>query len=180
MSPVIHQGAKLARRFRTGVLTLVLLVLSSQAAADVIEGWWQSWDSLLYVSVENGEARVFAAGILNPAMVKGDLVSWTPEAPLLDTENPDPELRRRPLLGMQLTENFRKRGKQWRGRLYDPRSGAWYKSHLSVVDAVLNIRGYIGMPMFGQTRTFERYDPCKVYEGAVMVVWSEVPPPMCE
>ena len=123
------------------MLALVLLVMSGQVAADAVEGWWQSWDSLLYVSVENGEARVFAAGILNPALVKGDLVSWSPEAPLLDLENPDPELRDRPLLGMELTENYRKKGKQWRGRLYDPRSGAWYKSHLSVVDGVLNIRG---------------------------------------
>ena len=35
---------------------------------------------------------------------------------------------------------------------------------MTVVDEVLNIRGYIGMPMLGQTRTFERFDPCRVYE----------------
>ena len=34
------------------------------------------------------------------------------------------------------------------------------------------------MPMLGQTRTFERYDPCKVYEDAVMVVWPKVQPPV--
>ena len=59
--------------------------MSGQVAA-AVEGWWQSWDSLLYVAVENGEARVFAAGILNPALVKGDLVNWGPKAPLLDLE----------------------------------------------------------------------------------------------
>ncbi len=182
MSAVILSKQKTTRRFRALplMLALMLLVTSSQAAADTIEGWWQSWDSLLYVSVENGEARVFAAGILNPALVKGDLVNWSPEVPLLDTDNPDPELRGRPLLGMELTENYRKKGRQWRGQLYDPRSGAWYKSHLSVVDSELNIRGYIGMPMLGQTRTFERFEPCKVYDDAVMVVWSKVQPPACE
>ena len=179
MSVFVEQLLKVTRRIRRGVLALVLLGMSGQVAAAAVEGWWQSWDSLLYVAVENGEARVFAAGILNPALVKGDLVNWGPEAPLLDLENPDPKLRDRPLLGMELTEDYRKKGKQWRGRLYDPRSGAWYKSHLSVVDGVLNIRGYIGMPMLGQTRTFERYDPCKVYEDAVMVVWSKVQPPAC-
>jgi len=51
---------------------------------------------------------------------------------------------------------------------------------LSAVDGVLNIRGYIGMPMLGQTRIFERYDPCKVYEDAVMVVWPKVQPPVCK
>ena len=182
MSAVILSKQKTTRRFRAlpVMLALMLRVTSSQAAADTIEGWWQSWDSLLYVSVENGEARVFAAGILNPALVKGDLVNWSPEVPLLDTDNPDPELRGRPLLGMELTENYRKKGRQWRGQLYDPRSGAWYKSHLSVVDSELNIRGYIGMPMLGQTRTFERFEPCKVYDDAVMVVWSKVQPPACE
>ena len=182
MSAVILSKQKTTRRFRALplMLALMLLVTSSQAAADTIEGWWQSWDSLLYVSVENGEARVFAAGILNPALVKGDLVNWSPEVPRLDTDNPDPELRGRPLLGMELTENYRKKGRQWRGQLYDPRSGAWYKSHLSVVDSELNIRGYIGMPMLGQTRTFERFEPCKVYDDAVMVVWSKVQPPACE
>jgi uncharacterized protein (DUF2147 family) len=184
MISMIGQELKMNRRSgaraRARALALMLLVMSSQAAADAIEGWWQSWDSLLYVSVEKGEARLFAAGILNPALVKGDLVSWSPEKPLLDIDNPDPQLRGRPLLGIELTENYRKKGKQWRGRLYDPRSGAWYKSHLTVVGSVLNIRGYIGMPMLGQTRTFERFEPCKVYEDAVMVVWSEVQPPACE
>ena len=120
---------------------------------------------------------MFAAGILNPALVKGDLRNQS-QGPATGFGNPDPKLRDRPLLGMELTEDYRKKGNQWRGRLYDS-PGAWYKSHLSVVDGVLNIRGYIGMLMLGQTRTLERYDPCKVYEDAVMVVWSKVQPPAC-
>ena len=52
----------------------------------------------------------FAAGILFPALVKGDLVRWSAEQPLLDADNPDPELRDRPLLGMELTDKYRKRG----------------------------------------------------------------------
>ena len=109
MSVFVEQLLKVTRRIRRGVLALVLLGMSGQVAAAAVEGWWQSWDSLLYVAVENGEARVFAAGILNPALVKGDLVNWGPEAPLLDLENPDPKLRDRPLLGMELTEDYRKK-----------------------------------------------------------------------
>ncbi|MDP6187309.1 MAG: hypothetical protein QF863_08775, partial [Pseudomonadales bacterium] len=75
MISMIGQELKMNRRFVARALALMLLVMSSQSAADAIEGWWQSWDSLLYVSVEKGEARLFAAGILNPALVKGDLVS---------------------------------------------------------------------------------------------------------
>ena len=77
MSVFVEQLLKVTRRIRRAVLALVLLGMSDQVAA-AVEGWWQSWDSLLYVAVENGEARVFAAGILNPALVKGDLVNWGP------------------------------------------------------------------------------------------------------
>jgi hypothetical protein len=149
-----------------------------------IEGWWQSWDSLLYITFEQGEARVFAAGILNPSLVKGELVSWSLEEPLTDLENPDPNLRSRSLLGLEVgdglrKEDLRKKGALWQGRIYDPRSGTWYKSRLSIVDGQLNIRGYIGMPMLGQTRVFDPYEPCKVYEDKTMVIWSGAKPPAC-
>ena len=154
--------------------------LSSDASdSSGIEGWWQSWDSLLYIFVEQGEARVFAAGILNPSLVKGELVSWSLEEPLTDLENPDPNLRSRSLLGLEIGDDLHKKGALWQGRIYDPRSGTWYKSRLSIVDGQLNIRGYIGMPMLGQTRVFDPYEPCKVYEDKTMVIWSGAKPPAC-
>ncbi len=162
------------------LLAVALLFTATSAAAEEIQGWWQSWDSVLYVSVENDEAQLFAAGILNPSLVKGELVSWSLEQPLLDIENPQPELQSRPLLGLQISAELRQQGKLWRGRIYDPRSGAWYKSNVSVVDGDLNIRGYIGMPMLGQTRVFQRYNPCKRYPDKVMVIWSEVTAPSCD
>ncbi|MDB2416621.1 DUF2147 domain-containing protein [Pseudomonadales bacterium] len=170
-------------------LVLALAVISAAAAAsedeaasadEDIGGWWQSWDSLLFVSVQDNQAQLFAAGILNPSLVKGELISWSSENPLLDIENPEPGLQSRELLGLEISENLRKQGKLWRGRIYDPRSGSWYKSHVSVVDDELNIRGYIGMPMLGQTRVFERYNPCKRYGDKVMVIWSGSSPPSCE
>ena len=167
----------------TNVLVLAFVVSSAAANSagdEDIGGWWQSWDSLLFVSVQDDQAQLFAAGILNPSLVKGELLSWSAENPLLDIENPDPSLQSRRLLGLEISENLRKQGKLWRGRIYDPRSGSWYKSHISVVDDELNIRGYIGMPMLGQTRIFQRYDPCKRYGDKVMVIWSGANPPLCE
>lgn len=186
------------QRWRGGLAALLALSIAflpvQSLASDPsdpsdIEGWWQSSDSLLYVTVEQGEARVFAAGILNPSLVKGELVSWSLEEPLTDLENPDPNLRSRSLLGLEVGDGLRrndlrkedlhKKGALWQGRIYDPRSGTWYKSRLSIVDEQLNIRGYIGMPVLGQTRVFEPYEPCKVYEDKAMVIWSGVNPPAC-
>ena len=178
------------QRWRGSLVALSIAFLPVQSLASDpsdpsgIEGWWQSWDSLLYIAVEQGEARVFAAGILNPSLVKGELVSWSLEEPLTDLENPDPNLRSRSLLGLEVgddlrKEDLRKKGALWQGRIYDPRSGTWYKSRLSIVDGQLNIRGYIGMPMLGQTRVFDPYEPCKVYEDKAMVIWSGAKPPVC-
>ena len=89
------------------VLSFGLLPLKVLAAD--IEGWWQSWDSLLLVSVERDQARVFAAGILNPSLVKGELVSWSLEEPLTDAENPDVNLRGRSLLGLEVGDGLRKK-----------------------------------------------------------------------
>ncbi len=161
------------------LIVLSLGLLPIKVLASDIEGWWQSWDSLLLVSVEQGQARVFAAGILNPSLVKGELVSWSLEEPLTDAENPDANLRNRSLLGLEVGDKLREKGEYWQCRIYDPRSGTWYKSRLSIVDGQLNIRGFIGMPMLGQTRVFDPYEPCKVYEDKVMVIWPEVEAPAC-
>ena len=164
---------------QAALFAVSIALLPVQSLASDIEGWWQSWDSLLFIAVEQGEARVFAAGIFNPSLVKGEQVSWSLEEPLTDLQNSDPNLRNRSLLGLEVGDDLRRSGKRWQGRIYDPRSGTWYKSRLSIVDGQLNIRGYIGMPMLGQTRVFDPYEPCEVYEDKAMVIWSGAKPPAC-
>ena len=92
------------------LMVLSLGLLPVKVLASDIEGWWQSWDSLLLVSVKQGQARVFAAGILNPSLVKGELVSWSLEEPLTDAENPDANLRNRSLLGLEVGDKLREKG----------------------------------------------------------------------
>ena len=73
---------------------------ANSAFDEDIGGWWQSWDSLLFVSVQDDQAQLFAAGILNPSLVKGELLSWSGK-PVADIENPDPKLQSRRLLGLR-------------------------------------------------------------------------------
>ena len=62
----------------------------------------------------------------------------------LDTNNPDPALRRRPIMGLAVLSGFSDAGKDWRGRIYDPRSGKSYKSILSrKADGTLKVQGCI-------------------------------------
>jgi len=45
-----------------------------------------------------------------------------------DVNNPDPDLRRRKLLGLPVLYAFTEEEDLWRGRIYDPKSGKSYRS----------------------------------------------------
>ena len=81
------------------------------------------------------------------------------ERPNADTKNPNPELRDRPLTGLQLFDGFEYKGKgRWKGgTIYDPNSGNTYKCIVTRVDDdTLKVRGYIGVSMLGRTETWTR------------------------
>jgi uncharacterized protein (DUF2147 family) len=82
--------------------------------------------------------------------------------PKLDLENPDPQLRSRPLLGLPLLEGFRYTGDNtWdEGRIYNPEDGKKYRCKLWLDGQNrLNVRGYIGYSLFGKTEIWVR-EPC--------------------
>lgn len=62
----------------------------------------------------------------------------------VDRNNPDPALRGRPVLGLAVLTGFADAGEDWRGRIYDPRSGRSYKSILSrQADGTLKVQGCV-------------------------------------
>jgi uncharacterized protein (DUF2147 family) len=79
--------------------------------------------------------------------------------PVIDRKNPDPALKSRPVLGLRILEGFTAVGENnWgNGSCYDPKSGNTYrgKMHLSAPDR-LELRGYIGIPLFGRTSVWTR------------------------
>ena len=79
--------------------------------------------------------------------------------PIIDRKNPDPALKSRPLIGLRILEGFTAEGDNtWRnGTCYDPKSGNTYrgKIHLAAPDR-LELRGYIGIPLFGRTSVWTR------------------------
>jgi uncharacterized protein (DUF2147 family) len=79
--------------------------------------------------------------------------------PFIDRKNPDPALRKRPVLGLMILEGFTAEGgNNWgKGTCYDPKSGNTYrgKIHLASPDR-LELRGFIGIPLFGRTSVWTR------------------------
>ena len=75
----------------------------------------------------------------------------------LDKENPDKALRNKPILGIRLIKNFVFDDGQWEdGEIYDPESGKTYSARMKLKNGELDVRGYIGAPMFGRSVVWTR------------------------
>ena len=81
--------------------------------------------------------------------------------PKVDTNNPDPALQSRPIMGLQLMHGFIYDGKgTWKkGTIYDPDNGKTYKCKLRLGDGgELRVRGYIGFSLIGRTSEWTRVE----------------------
>lgn len=81
--------------------------------------------------------------------------------PKVDLENPDASKRERPIVGLRILSGFTYDGDgKWSGgTIYDPANGKTYKARMTLEDAdTLDVRGYVGVPLFGRTTTWKRID----------------------
>lgn len=135
------------------VISLLLFFIPSlvmaQDADDVL-GYWLTDDGAAKIEIykENGKYN-------------GKIV-WLEEPnengkPKVDKENPEEELRSRPLMGLNLVSGFEFDDDQWEdGEIYDPKEGKTYSCRMRLDGDELEVRGYIGMPMFGRTVVWTR------------------------
>ncbi|MCS6822551.1 MAG: DUF2147 domain-containing protein [Microscillaceae bacterium] len=79
--------------------------------------------------------------------------------PKVDKNNPDKEKQNQPLMGLVLLKGFVYKGNNtWEdGTIYDPESGSTYNCIIKMPDKnTLDVRGYIGVSLFGRTDTWTR------------------------
>lgn len=77
--------------------------------------------------------------------------------PKTDKLNPDPALKSRPELGLELLKDFTYDGKTYEdGTIYDPKSGKTYSCKMTLNDNTLKIRGFIGVSLFGRTEVWTK------------------------
>jgi len=77
----------------------------------------------------------------------------------LDKYNPDPELQKRPSLGIKLLTDFEwDEDNEWdEGDIYDPKTGKTYSCYIVMKEYdLLKIRGYIGISLIGKTTYWTR------------------------
>jgi uncharacterized protein (DUF2147 family) len=82
--------------------------------------------------------------------------------PKVDRENPDPKLRKRPIIGLAIAEGFTFDGDDlWQGgTIYDPVSGKTYKCKIRIIDdgKTIKVRGFIGFSLIGRTELWTRVE----------------------
>jgi uncharacterized protein (DUF2147 family) len=140
---------------RVAIALMVLAFAPAMSDDDIsrIEGVWlnEDGDGWIELTIENGELVGRIAG--SPQ----DPENRNP--PRLDDKNPEPALRSRALLGLTILTGFRRdaAGRWVGGQIYDPNSGKTYRGTITVIDAnVLDLRGYVGISLFGRTETWRR------------------------
>jgi uncharacterized protein (DUF2147 family) len=67
------------------------------------------------------------------------------------------------ILGLKIIWGFEKSGPNFfsKGKIMDPKDGSIYKSHMTLEKNgnVLDVRGYVGLPLFGRSVTWLRVHP---------------------
>jgi uncharacterized protein (DUF2147 family) len=75
-----------------------------------------------------------------------------------DIYNPNPSLRGRPLCGLKIGSGFTLLDGEHAadGVLYDPKTGKTYHGRFTAEGAALDLRGYVGIPLFGRSQRWTR------------------------
>lgn len=125
---------------------------NAQNAADAILGIWHSSDKdAIFEFFKQGNH--YASTLLYGDQV----VEADGKTSKKDQHNPDPSLRSRDVLGIVNIRGLQyKNGAYVGGKIYDARSGKFYKCKITIKDDVLHLRGYLGIALLGKTTTWVR------------------------
>ena len=139
-----------------GSQVLIFLLVSSplfSQNADAILGVWKSGEGTGMVQIYKKADKYFGKVVWLKVPNEPD------GKPRTDVNNPDEKLRTRPLKGLENLREFNFKGENlWEeGRIYDPKTGNDYACVMKMVDEnTLEVRGYIGVSLFGRTDVWKR------------------------
>lgn len=131
------------------VASLAALLLASPAlAADPVQGRWITEEKDAVITIAPCGAKLYGR-------ITKFLVAPPQGLDQRDVNNKDASKRSRKLLGMPVLTGFVEDGDEWRGTIYDPKSGKTYRSILQRKSAnVLTVKGCLGP--FCQTQTWRK------------------------
>lgn len=139
-------------RFALILLTVVAVSINAKAQTDKIEGLWYNDVKSAKIQITRESNGKFYGKVV---WLKEPLKNGKPK---VDEMNTDEKLRSRPRLGLPVLADFVKDGdnKYTGGTIYDPNNGKTYSCKMTYKGETLDIRGYIGISLFGRTTIWSR------------------------
>jgi len=136
------------------IFSLSLPILAQPSESDAILGVWLSGSGKARIKIYKDKAGKFNGKIVwlrDPKDENGN--------PKVDKNNPDDAKKKTPLMGLQNLRGFSYDGnKKWvDGQIYDPENGSDYSCKMELTDEnTLEVRGFIGVSLFGRTDVWKR------------------------
>jgi uncharacterized protein (DUF2147 family) len=130
----------------TGALALLVPFMLRAQAYGVLGNWQDPTGSVIHIDRCGADVCLWIA-------------SLSPTAPSdKDIHNPDPAQRGNALCGLKIGSGFSLRDQDHAagGMLYDPKSGRTYHGMMTAEGAKLQLRGYVGISLFGRSETWTR------------------------
>lgn len=133
------------------------LTFNAQSKGDQILGDWIATDNSVAVKVYKTNNQYQAKVV----WFDEKLGSGKPMNSRYDSENPDPNLRTRKIIGMQILSGLQYNPKKnsWEnGKIYDASSGRTWDSEIHISDhGTLKVRGYWKFKWIGKTMSFKPF-----------------------
>lgn len=144
------------------LLSLVVFGYSTDSKLDRFEGYWKMEDGNFILEIEKDDNGIYnghTVWLKNPTFPKGDKDEGKLQ---VDRNNCDPELRDRPVLGLEIISGFRLHGEKLSdGWIYDSWHGNRYYGSASIEDKdTLNLKGSVDkFGILGHTMKAYRVKP---------------------
>ncbi|MCC8970010.1 DUF2147 domain-containing protein [Bradyrhizobium brasilense] len=144
--------AVLALALATSALFMMPAADAEPSPADALVGIWEADDGTVKLDMFKAGSEFQARMLYGNEIVEADNVTFKK-----DTKNPDPALRSRSLKNIVFITGLRWTDGEWSGgSIYDASSGRTYNCKAEMKNGKMGLRGYLGIPAMGQTRTFHR------------------------
>ena len=138
------------------IIAVLVLFASINTAfsqnADAVKGTWLSEHKDAKIEIYKSADKYAGKIVWTKDMYEADGKTLKK-----DSKNTNESLRNRTIVNLVVLTGFTYDDGEWTdGEIYDPKNGKTYKSKMKIKGSTLEVRGYVGSPMFGKTTVWTR------------------------
>jgi len=129
----------------------LLMLGAAPAFASGAPGTWAMKNGKVTVNVSD-----CGSGLCGRIVALKEPISKIDGKPKIDRENPNPSLRKRPLIGLSILVGMKSAGENtWKGAIYNPDDGKTYTGSVKLDGGTMKVQGCV-LKVLCKTNTFVR------------------------